>query len=334
MLKPSIVVAALALLVGCQTALHQEYRAACPRIDVPFSCTIDMARPGCGPISKTVSECANFLDRAVAAEELRVAREKGLKSARYQNPAADKILIGMKDHSGSQLAIYVDPSNLESYMRSSELAWDLLESKVARYAAASKAYLQSATGGHTNDVKALEDAEADILKLRSPFEQAYAAGEPIRSFYRELPFTSYPITVSQISNRLDYRNAVLNNASRLAIKRHLKVSPRSLAETAHATANKFRFMTQEIIQTLPGQLAQDKARAEALVAGFERQKASEAAARSRQRQYHERYQAPAESGSSGGYNGGGCSCSSGNVCYGPRGGRFCITSGGNKRYGI
>lgn len=29
-----------------------------------------------------------------------------------------------------------------------------------------------------------------------------------------------------------------------------------------------------------------------------------------------------------------CSCSSGSVCIGPRGGRYCITSGGNKRYGV
>lgn len=29
-----------------------------------------------------------------------------------------------------------------------------------------------------------------------------------------------------------------------------------------------------------------------------------------------------------------CSCSSGSVCIGPRGGRYCITSGGNKRYGL
>lgn len=28
----------------------------------------------------------------------------------------------------------------------------------------------------------------------------------------------------------------------------------------------------------------------------------------------------------------GCPCSSSNNCYGPRGGRYCITSGGNKRY--
>lgn len=29
-----------------------------------------------------------------------------------------------------------------------------------------------------------------------------------------------------------------------------------------------------------------------------------------------------------------CPCSAGNVCIGPRGGRYCMTSGGNKRYGV
>jgi len=29
-----------------------------------------------------------------------------------------------------------------------------------------------------------------------------------------------------------------------------------------------------------------------------------------------------------------CPCSTGRVCIGPRGGRYCITSGGNKRYGV
>jgi hypothetical protein len=37
---------------------------------------------------------------------------------------------------------------------------------------------------------------------------------------------------------------------------------------------------------------------------------------------------------SGGSSAGGCPCSSGRVCIGPRGGRYCITSGGNKRYGV
>lgn len=29
-----------------------------------------------------------------------------------------------------------------------------------------------------------------------------------------------------------------------------------------------------------------------------------------------------------------CPCSGSNICVGPRGGRYCITSGGNKRYGV
>lgn len=36
----------------------------------------------------------------------------------------------------------------------------------------------------------------------------------------------------------------------------------------------------------------------------------------------------------GGYWGSGCPCSGSQVCIGPRGGRYCITSGGNKRYGV
>ena len=33
-------------------------------------------------------------------------------------------------------------------------------------------------------------------------------------------------------------------------------------------------------------------------------------------------------------SGGSCPCSGNRVCVGPRGGRYCITSGGNKRYGV
>lgn len=33
-----------------------------------------------------------------------------------------------------------------------------------------------------------------------------------------------------------------------------------------------------------------------------------------------------------GYSDSECSCGGGNFCYGPRGGHYCITSGGNKRY--
>lgn len=39
-------------------------------------------------------------------------------------------------------------------------------------------------------------------------------------------------------------------------------------------------------------------------------------------------------GSSSYIGSGSCPCSGGSVCIGPRGGRYCITSGGNKRYGV
>jgi hypothetical protein len=34
------------------------------------------------------------------------------------------------------------------------------------------------------------------------------------------------------------------------------------------------------------------------------------------------------------YDSQGCPCSGSQICIGPRGGRYCITSGGNKRYGV
>lgn len=38
--------------------------------------------------------------------------------------------------------------------------------------------------------------------------------------------------------------------------------------------------------------------------------------------------------SSRSYGSDGCPCSGSKICIGPRGGRYCITSGGNKRYGV
>ncbi len=39
-------------------------------------------------------------------------------------------------------------------------------------------------------------------------------------------------------------------------------------------------------------------------------------------------------GSGSGHQASGCPCRGSQVCIGPRGGRYCITSGGNKRYGV
>ena len=48
------------------------------------------------------------------------------------------------------------------------------------------------------------------------------------------------------------------------------------------------------------------------------------------------YSAPAKSNATprSNYSDGNCPCSGSRVCVGPRGGRYCITTGGNKRYGV
>lgn len=54
-----------------------------------------------------------------------------------------------------------------------------------------------------------------------------------------------------------------------------------------------------------------------------------------QRSYRMSHRARRSSGARSYNSGGGsCPCSGGNICIGPRGGRYCITSGGNKRYGV
>lgn len=74
-----------------------------------------------------------------------------------------------------------------------------------------------------------------------------------------------------------------------------------------------------------------------------RARSSSRAIRSRPRSYAFGYSTPRKyrrsstsrrSRGSFSYGGGSCPCSGGNVCIGPRGGRYCITSGGNKRYGV
>lgn len=41
-----------------------------------------------------------------------------------------------------------------------------------------------------------------------------------------------------------------------------------------------------------------------------------------------------QSSDGGSSRSGSCPCSGRHICTGPRGGRYCITSGGNKRYGV
>jgi hypothetical protein len=334
MLKRTIGLIVFTLLAGCQTAQKKEYLAACQRAEVPFSCEIDMNRPCCGPISLKVETCSRFIEKAMTAEEIQQARAKGFDNTRYQNPGAPKILLGMKDLTTTQVPVYLDSTSLESYVRSLDLAKILLASRTAKYTAAAQSYLEQSAAGKTGDVKAMEAAISDIQKLKVPLEQAAAAGAPISRFYAALPPFYYRIEVNKLSNQLEYRNEVLIYGGQRAISRQQASFPYPSTILADVAVAQFGTMADEVDKAWPSKLTQDMARGKTLAAAYVRQKARIAAAQQRERQYHQMYQAAPEPRKSNGYSDGDCSCSGRNVCYGPRDGRYCITSGGNKRYGI
>lgn len=333
MLKRTITVIVFTLLVGCQTARQNEFRAACPRIEVPSFCGMDLSKPGCSQVSQAVSACAQFLDRTVTAQQQQEASAKGMPRSSYENPGAPKLLIGFKDTGTSSVAIYVDSSSLKTYERSLDQAKDLVDSQVRRYSVAMQAYLARAAAGSTRDVAELEAASALLQKLKSPLKHAAAAGEPIARFYSSQPTFDYQSAITKVSNSFDRRNDVLRRAETVALNRHESIQPFPPFVMADVAVGQFRSLAEDTAEW-PRKLMQDKAKGEGLAAELARQRARQAADRYLERQYHQRREAPSEPVRSPGFSGGGCSCSGGNVCYGPRGGRYCITSGGNKRYGI
>ncbi|MCU9527473.1 hypothetical protein [Pseudomonas mosselii] len=325
-------VAAFALLAGCQNAQQAQYRAACPDAEIPQACKYDLSRAGCERVSIQVDSCARFVDRAVTEQEYKQARAHGFVTPHYQNQRPPIILLGIKEIHGSGTAFYIDSTSLESYERSLREARDLLAWRVAQYEAAVKTYQGRAASGSATSTEAMETAVDQILKLKGPLEQAARAGEPIVSFYKAQPSFDYSMAAVRLSTSLGARNEVLQNGSRLAVRSHKEREPYPGVVRAVVTTAGYKSMASDLDKTWPQRLAQDKAEGDRKAAAFTRQRAQKVAAEAKQRRYHDLYQAPAERGGSQGYSNGGCSCSGGNVCYGPRGGRYCITSGGNKRY--
>jgi hypothetical protein len=319
MLKATIAIALSMLLLGCQTAQHREYLSACPQAEIPQSCSINVARAECGPVRSVVLSCVTYLDKAVKAEAARQGRAS-LDPADFQNPEAVKIQLGSPQIQGAPGAI-VDPTNLLSYQRSLGIANELVAEKARRYAAALREYEDAASLGRQHSIDDLQTAYSEILALRTPLQQAAAAGEPIDRFYFQNAGFSYPAAARNITNQLDYHNETLNAAVLIASQRHEVLNYPKSRILARMLVEDFRALSDQVSKEWPERFFKDKVRAERLIADYSRRRAYEAQARENNRQRGPQADR-------------GCSCSNGSVCFGPRGGRFCITSGGNKRYGI
>lgn len=334
MLKCSIGILSLLLLAGCQTAQHPQYVASCPKMDIPLSCTIDYHSPGCGAADQAVESCARFVDRNVKAEEMHQARAKGFNVIRYENQGAQKILLGFDGAGNSSRAVYADVSNVDAYVRSIDAAKSLMASKVSQYQAAMSAYTSKRAAGQSADFKPVEEAYGQLQKMVGPLVMASEQGAPMSRFYETMPTFDYERTAIQFTSQFGNRNKVLTEGWLRANRQYRATQTFPAEVLAVVSVAQFRTMASDISTRWPLTYANDKAVADRAAAEHQRVKARAAAVKERERQYHETYHAPREPRESTGYSGGNCSCSGGNVCYGPRGGRYCITSGGNKRYGI
>jgi hypothetical protein len=145
-------------------------------------------------------------------------------------------------------------------------------------------------------------------------------------FYAALPAQDFEALANQVVINTNAKDPYLRAGADLAIrgnKQSESNKPLILVQDAVAQFEALHALT---MVPYADQFVVVKKQAVILAA-----QASQAAkqARAQDRAYEKQFE------SSGGYHsGGGCSCAGGNVCYGPRGGRYCITSGGNKRYGF
>lgn len=167
-----------------------------------------------------------------------------------------------------------------------------------------------------------------------PLVMASEQGAPMSRFYETMPTFDYELTAIQFTSQFGYRNKVLTEGWLRANGQYRATQTFPAEVLAVVSVAQFRTLASDISMRWPLTYANDKAVSDRAAAEHQWVKARTSAAKERERQYHETYHAPREPRESTGYSGGSCSCSGGNVCYGPRGGRYCITSSGNKRYGI
>ncbi|MGY2257806.1 hypothetical protein [Pseudomonas sp. SDO55104_S430] len=334
MFKRSIGLLSLLLLAGCQTAQYSQYVASCPQMDIPLSCSINYHSRGCETADQAVESCARFVDQNVKAEEIRQAQAKGFNVIRYENEGAQKILLGFDRAGNSSRAVYVDASNLNAYVRSVDAAKSLMASKVSQYQAAMSAYTSKRAAGQSADVESVKEAYEQLQKMVGPLMMASEQGAPISRFYETMPAFDYELTAIHFTSQFGNRNQVLTQGWRRANRQHRATQTFPAEVLAVVSVAQFQGMASDISTRWARTYANDRAGADRAAAEHQRVKARATAAQERQRKYHQTYQAPSKPRKSTGYSDGSCSCRGGNVCYGPRGGRYCITSGGNKRYGI
>ncbi|OEC37037.1 hypothetical protein A7D27_25850 [Pseudomonas sp. 1D4] len=299
-------------VTGCQS--RKEYQLFCDPNTPRLQCTAAVSDHKCQQAAALVQRCAWFVRNQVNRDAPGSAMRD--LPPQYQNLTFQPRAIGMLQ---SGTVIYLDASTTAGFLNTVTFAEKLVEERVKRYRIESTSYSRTVSSGlQTSDTK-VRQAIAEIEKLQPVLQEAHAIGRDVQSVLDTPASFDFRAHALRVVNETAPSDIYLRQAAELAIRTNAwgREQPGELVREAN---RKLEDLQQTVATPFTQQFDYLKQRAE--VAG---KKAAQRRARSL------RY-----SGSVGGGKsyGGACSCAGGNVCYGPRGGRYCITSGGNKRYGI
>ncbi len=235
----------------------------------------------------------------------------------YQNPGYQPWSLVASGRNGQTYVAYIDGRTTQGFINSVWTLKDLVEQRVKDYQLESASYLNIVSEGmETSDEKVMKTI-SDLEDLRPALQEAQAVGDSILKVIDVPPPFDFRAHALQVVNETAPTDIYLRLAAESAIR---SVSQMRDQAPQLVRESKGRLTDLQEIVAVPyaQQFAEQLQRAEAV---------GKQAARERARAWH-RAESEGSGYRSGG--GGGCSCAGGNVCYGPRGGRFCITFGGEQ----
>ncbi|VVO65887.1 hypothetical protein PS903_01022 [Pseudomonas fluorescens] len=310
------------ILIGCQ---NQQYRILCSP-EVPRNqCSVsELESPRCSRAKAAVIGCSQYVQYQVQNIQHEDREQKGLHSRSFSQPDAQPLKLGMYGaRTGTRYPVAVRNNTLVTYIESIYQVKNLVKERVNLYKVAVGEYTRLVVEGIDASPEEVQKAITDIRALREPLSYAVDMGTPIITFYSSQPTYNFAILANDVVTQTDSQDIYLQAGSDIAIKENARRQADSPLSQARSAVAQFESLRTVVNAPYEDQFEATKKEA-AVLAVQARQ--LEAKDRARQRSLE-------QSAPRGGWSSG-CSCADGNVCYGPRGGRYCITSGGNKRYGI
>lgn|GEM_PF-2067001 len=307
----------ISLTSGCQS--RQEYRSFCSPSTPRLQCSADDQNYKCSQASGLVKLCETYVRRQVARNS--PGSELLNLPLQYQNPGYQPWSLVSTGRDGHTYVAYIDGRTTQGFINSVWTLKAMVEKRVDDYQQASASYLNIVSEGMETSDEKVRKSISDLEALGPALQEAQTVGDSI-------------LKVIDVPPPFDFRTQALRVVIETA---PTDIYLRLAAESAIRSQSQMREQTPQLVRTSKARLSDlQKIVAEPYAQQFADQlQRAEAVGKQAVRERAREWRRAESEGN--GYRsgmGGGCSCAGGNVCYGPRGGRYCITSGGKQRYGI